>query len=110
MTSLILLSRLRRLYWPAWCSHHLTCPLPSPVSRYVPEPKRTQGYDAGRIRYFMDELQAGRPVDPIVIDNGPTVNDGHHRLVAAVRAGRQRIPAWFIGPERLGKWLSGGNQ
>jgi hypothetical protein len=111
MTSLILISRLRSRYWPAWCSAFglIAVRRARSIHDYVPESQRTQDYDAGRIRYFMDELHAGRAIQPIVVDAGPlpTVNDGHHRLVVAVLAGERRIPAWVLGPEAIGEWLVG---
>lgn len=115
MTSLILVSRLRSRYWPSWCSAFdlRTVRRARAIPDYVPEPQRTRGYDVGRIRYFMDQIQAGQPITPIVVEGGhrcdPMVNDGHHRLVAAVLAGERRIPAWVLGPARLHSWLTGAN-
>jgi hypothetical protein len=40
----------------------------------------------GRIRFFYEQLMAGRLLDPLVL-SGRVLGDGHHRLAAARLAG-----------------------
>lgn len=139
LTSLILTSRLRAAYWPPWCRliRLDTVRRARPIAEYVDEhdPRRRNRfsnkdgqicsinrYDVGRIRYFMDELEAGRPIDAIRIDTewsyahwpyrplGAYVDDGHHRFMAAVFLRRRRIPAKVDGLVDLKEWLTGERQ
>jgi hypothetical protein len=90
--------------------------------------ERSQGFRAhpgllnwhiGRVRFFYDEIKAGRPLDPIsisdakiLVDQGyqyvkPLILDGHHRLAASEMAGVRCIPAHFAGREELRDYLTG---
>lgn len=113
MIAHVLISRLRSAYWPAWCAQIRLSVVrrAEPIAEYIDEGRRHHGYDAGRIRYFMDQLEAGRAIDPIRIAGGRTsdqlIYDGHHRYMAAVFLRRRRVPARFYGPPELGQWLVG---
>lgn len=133
MTVSILVSRLRRAYWPRWCRLIRLDAVrrSAPIAQYVDEhdPRRRNRFgsdgricsvnrhDHGRIRYFMDEIEAGREIEPIHVDVewdpgwtrplGPCIDDGHHRYMAAVLLRRRRVPATFTGPDELRGWLVG---
>ena len=78
-------------------------------------------YDARRVRYFIERLRAGLPIDPISVESRayqyrvcspvgwgpPYVDDGHHRFVAAVLTKTERIPATFGGLVTTINWLTG---
>ena len=90
-------------------------------STYVSDDWRTwhrvkRAWDYGRIRHFVEHLQAGGSVDPIEIDNAcnggriypvPVLFDGHHRLAAAHLAGVRTIPAHYSGRVDLLRYLKG---
>lgn len=87
-----------------------------PISKYVNDGMdREDGYDLGRVRYFVDELLLGRSLDPIVLDThwhgmsptGPVLIDGYHRLTAAILTQQTHINASFSGPVDLLAWLTG---
>ncbi len=73
----------------------------------------------GRVRFFYDEIKAGRALDPIsisdakmLIDQGyryvkPFILDGHHRLAASELAGVKCIAAYFAGRDELRDYLTG---
>lgn len=75
-------------------------------------------WDIGRIRYFWEELDRGRTLDPVAVKGweesrghlfgNPVLVDGHHRLCAANLFGLERIPAeWLAGPLEVLSWLKG---
>lgn len=125
MTDFVLVNRLRKAYWPSWCSKiRLRDVLRAdPISEYVEEDdgQRDDLYDHGRIRFFMDQLDAGRMIDPIRVDTdwlirgtglvpiptGASIDDGHHRFMAAVLLRKTHVPARFCGPDELREWLVG---
>lgn len=70
----------------------------------------------GRVRYFFDQLQAGKKLDPICVDNMcdaghiyavPVIIDGCHRLVASHLAGARTIAASYGGRVDLRDYLTG---
>ncbi len=87
--------------------------------KYVDEGKSLDmplSWHYGRVRFFIEELQAGRSLDPIEIDNEccgnhifpiPTVTDGNHRLVAANLFGTATIQATYGGRIDLLNYLTG---
>jgi hypothetical protein len=83
-------------------------------ARTVRQPPRA--WDYGRIRFFYDELRAGRALDPIQMDNvceggriypEPALNDGHHRLAASHLAGATHILVDYGGRMDLCRYLTG---
>jgi hypothetical protein len=71
-------------------------------------------YHRRRVRYFVDLLRAGTPLDPIEVGNEelygvpmPILLDGHHRLVAHVLAGSLSANATYEGDPDLFAYLSG---
>lgn len=87
--------------------------------RTVNHDKVTRAWDYGRIRHFFEELKAGRPVDPIMLDNvcsgmhiypEPALIDGHHRLAASWLAKVPTIPAHYSGRVDLLEYLTGVRQ
>lgn len=72
----------------------------------------------GRVRFFLDAFRAGQDCDPLDIDNhcdhgyiyGPIVDDGHHRLCAAVLARRERVPVFYSGRLDTLRFLTGQRQ
>lgn len=123
VVDLIIARRLWRLYRSTWAGNLYegltlrklrTVP---PVSLYTDEYTRPDddAWHLGRVRYFFEKLSAGEPVDAISVDNQchsgqilpvPVVIDGHHRLIAAVKAG-VRIPAHYSGRVDLLEYLTG---
>jgi hypothetical protein len=74
--------------------------------------RESREYHQGRIQWF---ILNGVP-DPIEIDNHvtgryiyptPIVEDGHHRLAAAIIRGDETIPAVYGGRIDLLDWLTG---
>lgn len=117
-THRILLNRLRQFYWPGWLNRlTLTRVLRSRPRQFESEQLRVydRGYDAGRVHFLMRQLHKRRGLDPIEIDTtwhgnspvGLVVTDGHHRLVAAVLAGRQSVRASVSGLVDMRRWLTG---
>lgn len=87
-----------------------------PVSAYIDEFTRDGKYDAGRVRYFLDQLKNGVALPPIEIDNAcdgpyiypdPIVADGHHRLIACYLHGQRRVRAHYSGRMDLLSYLKG---
>lgn len=121
MTVSILISRLRRAYWPTWCARIRlsACLRAEPIATWAAEGSRrrqTTAYDYGRIRWFMEQIESGQPIDPIEVEtewmhsgapNGLEIYDGHHRFMAAVFLRRRRIPATVGGLVDLKEWLTG---
>ena len=77
------------------------------------------GWHTGRIRFFYDEIKAGRALDPVSISDAGVVPlksfnsakavflDGHHRLAASVLAGAKTLKATFAGRDELRDYLTG---
>lgn len=118
----IMTRRLKDIYWPAWLDKIAR---DRRVDRVRPLAehgfKRNRIYDIKRVRYFMDELRAGRDPDPIVIDSEarqdrvgspicwgfPFIDDGHHRFVAHVLLDREWLHARLSGVVIHHEWLRG---
>jgi len=115
---LILINRLRQLYWPTWL-RRMTI---ERVLRAKPcdfEDERLRplrrNYDAGRIHFMLIQLRRREPLDPIDVEatwscntpDGLWVSDGHHRLVASVLARKRRILANVWGIVATRDWLVG---
>ena len=85
-------------------------------SIYIPDGERPDNYDIGRIAYMVDRMADGWEPDPIEVANqcergriynAIVVTDGHHRLVAAILAGRKTIRATVGGLVSIADYLSG---
>ena len=86
---------------------------------FKPVRDRTQKWHIGRIRYFVERLAIGESLDPIdieqevtscgwsVIWHGPSVEDGHHRLLAALLHGSLTVRANVGGTVKFINWLCG---
>lgn len=119
MVSHILIDRLKRCYWSQHLADYYTehDPLRCEPIEYADDVERVKisDYDERRVRFFVDELHAGRKLDPIQIDSRwhynrpdpPSVIDGHHRYVAAVIAGEKKIAADCGGVVSMIRWLEG---
>jgi hypothetical protein len=122
----ILVDRLTALY--GWPSEGSTNPFPKialtrllghrPASQYRDDMTRIvdEAWHVSRVRFFYDELLAGRSLDPISLDNvcnrghiypEPIVLDGHHRLAASILADARIILAWYGGRTDLRDYLTG---
>ena len=89
--------------------------------KYVSDDARSLLYgfrarDYGRVRFFYEQLTAGKELDPIVVDNEcsqynvypvPILIDGHHRLAASHLAAAKTIPANYSGRVDLLNYLTG---
>lgn len=87
-----------------------------PLARFREETRRGLVYHRRRVRHFVNELRAGRALDPIEVDNvcghnciyaEPLLIDGNHRLLAHVIAGKERVPAIYSGRVDLLRYLEG---
>lgn len=76
----------------------------------------TLAWDIGRIRFFYEELKAGKCLDPVLVDNEcegmhiypiPILLDGHHRLAAHWLAKVPTIPVHYGGRIDLKNYLTG---
>jgi hypothetical protein len=116
---LVLVDRLRILYWPDWLWSYYADYDPwsyQPI-KYYEEPARNEvtNYDERRVRYFMDRIVAGEKLSPIVVDwewwgirpSRLCLIDGHHRYMAAVLIGLEKIPCSYGGPVEALEWLRG---
>jgi hypothetical protein len=120
----LLVSRLWGLYSPGWpeCLYSLKNKprvlAAKPETLFVDEVHRSDDdeWHFGRVRFFYDRFLAGKPVDPITVDNHchngiiypePDVLDGHHRLAGALYARVKRIPAYYSGRVDLLNYLKG---
>jgi len=74
------------------------------------------GWHLGRVRFFVEQLQAGVKLDPIVVDNVcdrghiyavPLIVDGHHRFAASCIARAPTIAASYGGRVDLRRYLTG---
>ncbi len=122
----ILVDRLCALY--GWPSEGSTNPFRRitldellrhrPATEYRDDMTRIvdETWHVSRVRFFYDELLAGRQLDPISIDNvcdgghiypEPILIDGHHRLAASVLASVRTILAWYGGRIDLRDYLTG---
>jgi len=121
---LILTQRLKAIYWPAWVdaiARDRRIQRVKPLTEHGGPQMRDRFYDIKRVRFFMDELRAGRALDPISLDNEcrqyrigcpiswgmPFVDDGHHRFSAYVLCKRKRLPATLGGLKVHHEWLRG---
>lgn len=108
-----------QVYWPDWLVEYYVRHDPwqhEPIE-YVDEHVRedVEHYDARRVRFFIEKAMRGEEFDPIEVDcrwhynhpGPPEVMDGHHRYVAAVILGLERIPVDFGGVVVVGEWLAG---
>lgn len=91
------------------------------VKEFVEERERPdhpldRTWDLGRVRFFIEHIEAGKPLDPIIVDNycnrghvypEPVLIDGHHRLIAAKVTRLERIPANYSGRVDLLDYLTG---
>lgn len=127
LVDLILVERLRRVYWPQeiFEMYRLERVLRTQPVDFVPEDnakRRSDLYDLGRVHYFYKKLRGGGSVDPICVETEvpfgsrlgsptswgpPVIDDGHHRFAAAVLARKRRIPASFGGVVEQLEWLTG---
>jgi hypothetical protein len=131
VTDLVLVDRLRAVYWPSFLHGWTLDRVLSvePVASFVPNRERwalallagsEDPYDLGRVRYFYEVLKTGGSVDPISVDThvyptrggpptwgNPFVDDGRHRFVAAVLAECRTIPASCGGLVEQVNWLTG---
>ena len=73
-------------------------------------------YDWRRLSFFVSEIQAGRSLPPIVLDNvcdrghiyaQPVLCDGHHRLAAYALMKVASFPVSYSGRLDLLDWLQG---
>lgn len=91
-----------------------------PQPKYLDDHKRPGDDDLawhyGRVRFFYDELKAGKKLKPVVIDNAcygmhisnePVLVDGHHRLAAHWFARSRTIPSYYSGRVDLLEYLTG---
>jgi len=91
-----------------------------PQPKFIREDKRPGDDDLawhyGRVRYFYDELQEGKRLKPLMVDNvchghhisnEPVLVDGHHRLAAHWFARRRTFPAFYSGRVDLLEYLTG---
>jgi hypothetical protein len=130
MSDKVIVARLWELYpWPEW-NLPLRGMTVGKLLRYRAQPtyvsdeartrkQPTRAWDYGRIRYFYEQLQAGKKLDAIEIDNvchgrriypEPLVIDGHHRLAASHLAGARIIRANYGGRVDLLRYLTGARK
>lgn len=102
-------------------SMYLDGPAREEAQRETDLPGLASGWDLGRIRWFVEEIERGAALDPIELESQsfqyrigypvvwgpPTVQDGNHRLAAAAIVGLERIPSTFGGPLTTLRWLEG---
>lgn len=124
-TDKFLLSRLLEFYDPemALLGKHISTEQvdkAKPIARYVDswDRKPTARWHLGRIKFFLDKFRNAEKIDPIEVDNevwrdqlyGPVVIDGHHRLIAAKLAGKQKIDCHYAGRVDFLRYLTGKRQ
>lgn len=122
MNSLVLVDRLREVYWSEVMEEFYDDIVYTavPVSHYVDHDERDNPYHYGRVHHFIQQFQKRKLVDPISIDsqvlgsgNGwvswgpPFVDDGHHRFAAAVLLNKRHILASCGGLVSSIDWLTG---
>ncbi len=128
----VLVDRITRFYgWPNDSPRAAPFRLVTRTELLLHSPRgsrdRAQGFRAapnlsswhiGRVRFFYDEIQKGRSLDPISISDAkilieqsyrykPILLDGHHRLAASHIAGVPSISAHFTGRQELLEYLTG---
>ena len=130
MSAPMLVERLWALYsWPEWnlplrgmtigklITYRAQPIYVSDQTRTVKRP--TRSWDYGRIRFFYEQLLAGRKLDAIEVDNEcdfgriypvPVLIDGHHRLAASHLAGTRIILASYGGRVDLLRYLTGARK
>lgn len=116
----ILVGRLKAAYWgplvQSWTEKRVREAQPQPL--YADPGSSTReaaAWDLGRVHHFLQLVEDGGQLDPIVIDNHydrngwgpPFIVDGHHRFVASVLARRRRILASCSGLVSSSEWLAG---
>jgi hypothetical protein len=84
------------------------------VKHYSREPSRptTKRWDLGRVRFFYDQIQEGRAVDPVDVyvsfhSGRLDMDDGHHRLAAHHIGGANTIVASYQGPASFLRYFTG---
>ena len=126
----LLVERLWALYeWPEW-NLPMRKMTVAKILRYRAQPdyvcdtERTRKqpplrWDYGRIRFFYEQLLAGKKLDAIEVDNRcdwghiysePILIDGHHRLAASYLAGARIIFASYSGRVDLLRYLTGARK
>jgi len=117
MIELILVRRLKQIYWPKWCTQLTLDRVQRAEPRgYEPPTHRDVRYDAGRVHYLLRELRRRQSLDPVELETtwnghspvGTVMLDGHHRFVATVLAHKRRIPVDVGGLVLVRDWLVGG--
>jgi hypothetical protein len=113
-TALILVDRLRAVFWPRIVRTWMTDTRDVlPQMDYVAESSRRahKDYDRGRILHFVNLLAHGKPLDPIYLTclTFPRVHNGWHRYAAAVLLGAPTIRAeiWSGHYSTSLQWLTG---
>lgn len=126
MADVILVARLKQVYWPDWLAAYYKRHDPrksGPVCPYLDEQSRggRRGYDVQRTRFFLREIENGIDLEPILVESrcfqyrvgspiswgNPEVTDGHHRYVAAVLSRMKNIRVSFGGLVDHLRWLKG---
>lgn len=122
MISQVLTSRLLAVYKPEWILKYTEKEVRAaePISDWFHYAERDKSYDLGRIHHFLQELEEGKTLDPIITDNEiysssssyvswgpPKIMDGHHRFAAYVLLKRKRIPCSCGGLVTHIDWLVG---
>lgn len=117
MATTIMIDRLREVYWPRfmnrWTSRHVYRARPREFMPHRVQSRRR--YDLGRVHFLLLEIQRGKRLEPIEVDNawcgtlpvGVVVEDGHHRLAASILAGHSTILANVGGLITIREWLAG---
>ena len=116
--SQVMVSRFKRAYWPKeilGCYDDRTRVLAAKRVQDFREMNRDEAYDFGRVRFMVDELKAGKTLDPVQIDflwSGgrpyrADLLDGHHRFAAHVLARKRFMPAVLGGRLDDIWWLEG---
>lgn len=121
----LIVERLWGMYWSRWiCDSFYAGAVVGDILRYKPaeyvsefnKRRETKSWNFGRVRYFYDAIKAGKPIEPVIVDNycdgghiypEPLLDDGHHRLVAHHFAKARTIPAYYSGRIDLLNYLKG---
>lgn len=76
-----------------------------PIETFVDEDFRPnrRSWHIGRVRFFYEELMAGRMLDSIKIwgTNKLIISDGYHRVAAAILAHSYMIHAHYVGEQKM---------
>lgn len=89
--------------------------LPNVAQEHMEPLERGLDYHIPRVAFFVKEIEEGRTVSPIDLDNlwsgwwplGIVLEDGHHRLAAAILTQTTRIPCVYSGIVDALEWLKG---